>query len=164
MLINHGLENKVLAYLVLALLFTNRCCQQILSYNSDNASCNDTQDKHLERLPNSFESVNRLRCFNHTLQILGRALVHPFLTPLSSGESQDHPDESDDAMPRLALMDAADDDDDDEEDASDDDDDDCDNDDIFMELNDEEREELTENTADIREALDKVSHTEPSLC
>jgi hypothetical protein len=65
-------------------------------------------------------------------------------------------------------MDAADDDNDDagenadEEDASDNDgDNDCDDDDIFVELNDEEREELPENTADVREALDKVQCTNP---
>ncbi|KAF8871162.1 hypothetical protein BD779DRAFT_1429401, partial [Infundibulicybe gibba] len=51
MLEAHGLENKILAF------------------NGDNATSNDMQTCKLAVLPNSFEEVNRVRCFNHTLQL-----------------------------------------------------------------------------------------------
>ncbi|KAF8874617.1 hypothetical protein BD779DRAFT_1410946, partial [Infundibulicybe gibba] len=42
---------------------------KILAFNSDNATSNDTQTSKLASLTNSFEEVNRVRCFNHTLQL-----------------------------------------------------------------------------------------------
>ncbi|KAI0282628.1 hypothetical protein BC826DRAFT_872440, partial [Russula brevipes] len=51
MLVAHGIESKVLAF------------------NADNATSNDKQTVHLDQLPNSFEAVNRVRCFNHTMQL-----------------------------------------------------------------------------------------------
>ncbi|KAG1806028.1 hypothetical protein EV424DRAFT_1298127, partial [Suillus variegatus] len=43
--------------------------QKILALNADNASANDTQTKYLATLDNSFHAYNRVRCFNHTIQL-----------------------------------------------------------------------------------------------
>ncbi|KAF8877777.1 hypothetical protein BD779DRAFT_1415663, partial [Infundibulicybe gibba] len=51
MLVEHGLEQKILAF------------------NGDNATSNDTQTDKLDQLPNSFNRINRVRCFNHTMQL-----------------------------------------------------------------------------------------------
>ncbi|KAF8869643.1 hypothetical protein BD779DRAFT_1425354, partial [Infundibulicybe gibba] len=47
----HGLEKKILAF------------------NGDNATSNNKQTRVLSSLPNSFDEVNRVRCFNHTMQL-----------------------------------------------------------------------------------------------
>ncbi|KAH9954162.1 hypothetical protein BC827DRAFT_1087476, partial [Russula dissimulans] len=52
MLIEHGLTNK------------------ILSFNGDNTTSNDKQTEFLDKLPNTFHAANRVRCFNHTIQLL----------------------------------------------------------------------------------------------
>ncbi|KAM6490968.1 hypothetical protein JOM56_013588, partial [Amanita muscaria] len=51
MLIEHGLTCK------------------ILTFNGDNATSNDKQTTFLDKLPNSFNAINRVRCFNHTIQL-----------------------------------------------------------------------------------------------
>ncbi|KDQ49147.1 hypothetical protein JAAARDRAFT_110266, partial [Jaapia argillacea MUCL 33604] len=52
MLVDYGIEEK------------------ILSYTGDNASSNDKQTEKLASLANSFELTNRVRCFNHTLNLV----------------------------------------------------------------------------------------------
>jgi hypothetical protein len=52
--------------------------QQILAMNADNALSNDTQGEALAAMPNSFELENRVHCFNHTLQLSAKTLLHPF--------------------------------------------------------------------------------------
>ncbi|KAJ7686054.1 hypothetical protein B0H14DRAFT_2230937, partial [Mycena olivaceomarginata] len=43
---------------------------KILAWTGDNASSNDTQNISLGDSPNnSFEAVNRVRCYNHTLNL-----------------------------------------------------------------------------------------------
>ncbi|KAJ7501886.1 hypothetical protein B0H11DRAFT_1641207, partial [Mycena galericulata] len=43
---------------------------KILAWAGDNASSNDTQNTSLGQDPNnSYDAVNRVRCFNHTLNL-----------------------------------------------------------------------------------------------
>ncbi|KAJ7192442.1 hypothetical protein GGX14DRAFT_304208, partial [Mycena pura] len=43
---------------------------KILAWTGDNATSNDTQNTALANNPNnSFDAVNRVRCFNHTLNL-----------------------------------------------------------------------------------------------
>ncbi|KAI0281071.1 hypothetical protein BC826DRAFT_865523, partial [Russula brevipes] len=42
---------------------------RILAVSADNATSNDTQGEALADMHNSFELENRVRCFNHTLQL-----------------------------------------------------------------------------------------------
>jgi hypothetical protein len=46
--------------------------------NADNASANDTQTTELSTLDNAFDAENRVRCFNHTLQLSAKTLIQPF--------------------------------------------------------------------------------------
>ena len=46
--------------------------------NADNATSNDTQSETQAGMPNSFDLDNRVRCFNHTLQLSARTLLRPF--------------------------------------------------------------------------------------
>ena len=59
---------------------------QILALNADNAASNDTQTTALAEMENSFEEVNRARCFNHTLQLSAKTLLKPFNTGMSSAQ------------------------------------------------------------------------------
>ncbi|KAJ6610521.1 hypothetical protein B0H10DRAFT_1811487, partial [Mycena sp. CBHHK59/15] len=55
---------------------------QILSWVGDNTSSNDTQNTALGENPNnSFDTVNRVRCFNHTLNLAVKAFLKPFDLP-----------------------------------------------------------------------------------
>ncbi|KAG6807073.1 hypothetical protein H0H92_008924, partial [Tricholoma furcatifolium] len=85
MLLKHGLENKIMAI------------------NADNATSNDTQTDHLESLHNSFSHVNRVHCFNHTLNLAVKALLHPF-----SCKAEDDADSE--QMPELMEVDEEDED------------------------------------------------------
>ncbi|KAG6818456.1 hypothetical protein H0H92_002715, partial [Tricholoma furcatifolium] len=85
MLMKHGLENKIMAI------------------NADNATSNDTQTDRLESLPNSFSGVNRVRCFNHTLNLAVKALLRPF-----SCKAEDDTDSE--QMPELMEVDEEDED------------------------------------------------------
>jgi hypothetical protein len=72
--------------------------QKILAVNADNASSNDTQTASLANLDNSFEEDNRVRCFNHTMQLSAKALLQPFnagMTPAPTLEVDDDADSSD---------------------------------------------------------------------
>ncbi|KAL1700068.1 hypothetical protein EV121DRAFT_183363, partial [Schizophyllum commune] len=51
MLLEHGLEWK------------------ILGITCDNATANDVQMRELAQLSNSFDETNRIRCYNHTLNL-----------------------------------------------------------------------------------------------
>jgi hypothetical protein len=94
---------------------------------ADNASSNDTQTTTLASLNNSFNEVNRVRCFNHTLQLSAKTLLQPFNASMSSataasdeeGMVEDLPtleepdDEEDDESSALAGCEEADDPEDD---------------------------------------------------
>ena len=59
-------------------MFSNLSSLQILAVNADNGSSNDTQGQALAGMANSFELENRVHCFNHTLQLSAKTLLHPF--------------------------------------------------------------------------------------
>jgi hypothetical protein len=59
---------------------------KILAINADNATSNDTQTTKLDQLDNSFDEENRVRCFNHTLQLSVKSLLKPFNTAISEKE------------------------------------------------------------------------------
>ena len=103
--------------------------------------------------------MNRIRCFNHTLQLSAKALLRPF--------SSDKKDDADKEVP----LDVDDDDDDDDlgmpalEGVDDDgDNDDEDDEDPFDALSDEEQVELTENTEAVREVITKVCISNIFIC
>ncbi|KAJ7769749.1 hypothetical protein B0H14DRAFT_2402475, partial [Mycena olivaceomarginata] len=59
---------------------------QILAWTGDNALSNDTQNTSLGDSPNnSFEAVNRIRCYNHTLNLAVQAFLRPFSSPKKKG-------------------------------------------------------------------------------
>jgi hypothetical protein len=141
---------------------------QILTFNGDNATSNDKQTTRLHRLPNAFEAINRIRCFNHTIQLSAKALLCPFTSTIvsdahDSTEANNLPDDDSDIPD---LIDDEEDQDEDEGDGSnvgdnedddeDEDGDDDDDDNTFETLSDEEREQLINDTAAVRTTLDKV--------
>ena len=166
MLVEHGLTEKVSPTPTTSTVQVYSLpLEQILTFVGDNATSNDKQTTRLHRLPNLFESVNRIRCFNHTMQLSAKALLRPFACATSTAEVDSINEALDndkmDEMPGLEDTE------DDEE--ADDDDDDSDNDDAggngndddeideeFDGLSPEEREQLLDNTAAVRGTLDKV--------
>jgi hypothetical protein len=76
---------------------------QILAWTGDNASSNDTQNTSLGDSPNnSFEAVNRVRCYNHTLNLSVQAFLRPFSPPplkksgKGKGKARDDTEDTDD--------------------------------------------------------------------
>lgn len=50
-----------------------------MAFTGDNATSNDTQTSNLAENPNNtFEATNRVRCYNHTLNLSVKALLKPF--------------------------------------------------------------------------------------
>lgn len=128
---------------------------------------NDKQTDYLDKLPNSFELVNRVRCFNHTMQLLAKALMKPFDTPIAMADLDNA--EATDVDDMLSVTG----DNDDEEGegdgdgdidfgsvSSNDDQDDLDeiiyNNDPFEELDSDTQQKLLEDKAAICTVLDKV--------
>jgi hypothetical protein len=136
--------------------------KKILAFNADNATSNDTQTTKLAALDNSFEEVNRVRCFNHTLQLSAKELIKPFNAGM--GGARTVVDDGD--MPVLEDPDGVEDEDDDDTDEGGDGDDvqemdpDADDaDDGIDELDtmgEAEQEELMRDTAAVHEAVTKV--------
>jgi hypothetical protein len=127
-----------------------------LTFAGDNATTNDVQTKRLEEFPNAFESVNRIRCFNHIMQLSAKALMKPFTSPATSGDDNDNDNDIDTMNPDIADFSGDDDGDDDG----------CSNDDdhrgdvpAFDALNGEEHDELLANTEAVRETLSKVKYS-----
>ncbi|KAG1745491.1 uncharacterized protein EDB91DRAFT_1080391 [Suillus paluster] len=73
--------------------------------NADNVTANDTQTTKLASLDNLFESVNHVRCFNHTLQLSAKALLKPFSSESSAASTSEANDDVDDDEPPLMLDD-----------------------------------------------------------
>ena len=139
--------------------------------NANNATSNDTQGETLADMPNSFSLENRVRCFNHTLQLSAKTLLHPFNVGLGKTTDDGNNNDADN------LLDVDDngldeDDEDDEDDDNDDDDglpivpDDDDIDDGVDELDAldaDEREEIIADTAAVREMVSKVCNASHRL-
>jgi hypothetical protein len=127
--------------------------------NADNATLNDTQGETLAKMPNSFELENRVRCFNHTLQLSAKTLLRPFNAGLGkTSEDGDNPDVDD------LLNSGVDDEEEDEDDEDEDEDlpgvpdlDDVDDGiDELDELDADEREGIIADTAAVRETVTKL--------
>ena len=103
-------------------------------------------------LPNSFEELNWVQCFNHTIQLLVKALLKPFSSARLT-ETNNETKNDDDSMLELQAMD---DEDDEEDDPDVDDEDNEEEEDLLAELDDDEREELINNTEAVRTMLNKV--------
>ena len=120
----------------------------------------------LPALPNSFELDNRVRCFNHTLQLSAKTLLRPFNVGLGNTDD-DATNAGVDDLPDLDDDDDDDDDDNDDEDSNSNrnssnvlDDLDADANDSVDELNDldsDAREELLADTAALRQTVSKAS-------
>ena len=52
-----------------------------MSFNGNNATSNNKQTEFLHMLPNSFNQVNQVCSFNHTMQLSAKALLKPFNGP-----------------------------------------------------------------------------------
>jgi len=134
--------------------------KKILAINADNATSNDTQTTKLYELDNSFDEENRVRCFNHTLQLSAKSLLKPFNTALS-GKSTDEDDDmtSQDHDDDQVILGA-----DEEEDGGDEEEigieDDIDDDDIdeLQALSEDQQKQVLEETAVVRETVTKVYH------
>jgi hypothetical protein len=141
-----------------------------LAVNADNASVNDKQKTTLASLDNSFEEENSTRCFNHTLQLSGKALLAPFNPALSAkpADLEDLDDDSD--LPELISNEDSDDEDDGEDGDSDADgdlessyDDPKDECDELQALDEQERTDVLATTAIVCETVTKVSHSLPLI-
>jgi hypothetical protein len=131
--------------------FLMHVTHQVLAFNGDNATSNDKQAACLHALPNSFDEVNRVRCFNHTMQLSAKSLLKPFSTMINDADV-DNDDDDDSTVPELEGIG----DEEEEEEADDEEDDKEEEKDVLEELSAEEREHLLENTAVVRTTLDKV--------
>ena len=131
----------------------------MLAMNTDNAAANDTQTTVLAQFDNSFEEEQCARCFNHTIQLLAKALLRPF-NPALGKVTEEGVIDNDNDMPDLEALDNGDGDgnDDDAEEGADVDDDADDGVDELDELDVAEREELLEGTAVVRGTVQKVHH------
>jgi hypothetical protein len=116
----------------------------------------------LDDLPNSFEKMNHVQCFNHTMQLSVKALLELFVMATENSDDQDA-DSSD--MPLFEDIEEGEEgedkhDDDTEEVDEDNNDDDNDNDndkeDPFDKLDPEAKAQLMEDTQAVRTTLNKV--------
>jgi hypothetical protein len=133
-----------------------------LAVNADNALANDKQKSTLASLDNSFEEENSARCFNHTLQLSGKALLVPFNPALSAKSSDLEDFEDDSEIPELVPNEDSD-SEADEDEVSEDFDDAEDEGDEMQELNEQERMDLLATTAVVRETVTKASHSLPLI-
>jgi hypothetical protein len=124
--------------------------KKILAFNADNATSNDTQTSKLATFDNTFDEVNRVRCFNHTVQLSAKELIKPFNAGMTGSSTVV---DDDGGMPVLENCDS-------DADADawdlDTDEDIDDNIDELDAMTDEEREEFMADTAVVREAVTKV--------
>lgn len=140
--------------------------KKILAVNADNATSNDTQTTTLHKLDNTFDEANRVRCFNHTIQLSAKSLLKPFNAALSRTPVDDVAAFDDNNDETIGEGDEAEEgQDEDDEDQSEDkggDEDSIvdkvedDNIDELQELSEQERLELLEETQAVRSAVTKV--------
>jgi len=126
--------------------------EKIHALNADNVTSNDKQMTKLDALPNSFEEENRVRCFNHMMQLSAKSLLAPLNPAISQKATQD------DEMPEDDAEDEDDNDNDEENVEEDNDVDDGINE--LEELSEDEQAQVIKNTAEVHETDTKVSHHE----
>jgi hypothetical protein len=119
---------------------------------ADNASSNNVQAAALYELENAFDEANHIRCFNHTIQLSGKALIKPFNAGMGKADSS--LENGDDDVPNMEDFD------DDAEDDADpgvlSDDGDEEEDDEGEILSEEERLRILDDTSAVRETVSKV--------
>src|SRR3984885_8697185 len=108
-------------------------------------------------MPNSFDLENHVRCFNHTLQLSAKTLLHPFNVGLGKKTTEDGDNNDGDDLLDEELADDTDNDDDDDglPDVPDVDDIN-DGIDEMNALDADEREEMLADTAAVRQTVTKV--------
>ena len=131
-----------------------------MSFNGDNATSNDKQTEFLHTLPNSFNQVIQVCCFNHTMQLSAKALLKPFNGPMVTDDDDldvntASSDDNDD-LPALEDLDGDENNDNDDE-GSDDKGNDDEEEDMLEIMDANERDALFENMAIVQTTLDKVS-------
>jgi hypothetical protein len=118
----------------------------MLSFTGDSATSNDTQTTTLSTNPNnSFAAANRVRCFNHVLNLSAKSLLRPFQKTLKRDGTE----------VTYSL------DDFEEPDLEDDDDNLGEEVDILVQMTVEERELALEQMKAMREPISKVSFPSP---
>ena len=136
--------------------------EKILAVNADNATSNDTQTTELDQLDNTFEKENRVRCFNHTLQLSAKALLKPFNIGLSGKATDDDDELTQDDDNDLAMVENDEDEGNEEEQADEDDDDEDDEDDDNIDelekLSEDEQNRVLQETMVVHETITKVSN------
>ena len=149
----------VLALAFQAMLKRFRLADKILAMNADNASSNNTQTTALAGMENTFESENRIRCFNHTIQLSAKALVEQFNAGMKVSA-----DDGSDIITDIEMAALEDFDEEANEEANEDDgcidwnaEDFNDGIDELDQLPNGERERIVADTASIRETVSKVS-------
>jgi hypothetical protein len=88
--------------------------------NANNVMSNNTQEETLMEMPNSFKLKNCVHCFNHTLQLSTKALLHPFNAGLGKATEDGTCDNVDNLL-SLGIDDNSNDDDNDDEEDEDED-------------------------------------------
>jgi len=68
---------------------------------TQHAASNDTQASCFAKLPNTFEEINHVCCFNHTLQLSAKTLLKPFNVALADGRNN----HAEDDVPDLEEVD-----------------------------------------------------------
>ena len=131
---------------------------QILTFNGDNATSNDKQTTALDKLPNSFEAANRVRCFNHTIQLSAKALLKPFSASPKDNNESNNDDEDLEEGPEIHYEDPEDDrsDDNGNDEQEEEEEEEEEEEDPLDELDEEAREQLLEDTVAVRMTLNKV--------
>jgi len=127
--------------------------QKVLAFNADNATSNDTQTTKLAVLDNSFEEVNRVRCFNHTIQLSAKELIRPFNAGMSPGKNSTLDATLDEDLPPPDDTDSGDEESEGEDSGDDDADDNIDE---MNELDEDEQAEILADTAIVRKTVTKV--------
>jgi hypothetical protein len=134
--------------------------EKVHAVNADNATSNDTQTTKLDQLDNTFDKDNRVRCFNHTLQLSAKALLKPFNIGLSGKTTDDDDEITQDDDGNLATFEddeEGEEGEEDEEEQDNDKDDENDNIDELEVLSEDEQQQVLEETAAVRDTVTKVS-------
>jgi len=165
MLSRHGLADKVCTAMWISGPWLTTYANYILAVNADNVISNDRMITDLDDMPNAFDEVNRVRCFNHTLQLSAKTLIRPFNAGLSSSKVGDVDDVDSDDNGDGDGEEGDGEEGDGEEDSGDDQEgpkdyaeDDAD---VLADLDPYERAALMEDTATVRAVVTKV-HLTPS--
>jgi TATA-binding protein-associated factor Taf7 len=134
--------------------------EKLHAVNTDNTTSNDTQTTKLDQLDNTFDEENRVRCFNHTLQLSAKALLKPFNIGLSrKATDNDNEITQDDDSDLATFEDEGEQEDEDgEEEEADEVDDEDDNINELEELSEDKQNQVLEETAVVRETVTKVSN------